>query len=57
MHKFCKEHADKKYDIWVATDFEVEYLSDENNNNVEISNERHGMLYKNSDEGNITIDS
>ena len=57
MHKFCEECVGKKCDIGTTIDLEVEELSDANNNNAEITNETHDVLYNDSDEVNIKIDN
>ena len=45
MNKFCKECADRNHNIGTTIDLEVSDLSDENNNNLAIVNERHDTLH------------
>ena len=54
MNNFCKECGDKKHKIGTKIDLEVEDFSG-TNNNVEISNEKHGMSHDNFDERRLEI--
>ena len=55
MRKFCAECVNKKQNTGTAADLEAEDLSDANNANAAITNERHDKLHDNSDEGIIAI--
>ena len=49
IHKFYKERVEKKHNIGTAQDLEVVNLSDIDNKNAAIDDERRNMSHNNSD--------